>query len=274
MKKSIIAIGAIALSWLGNYAIAEDTGTGHTVEVTPGDWDDDDPKLNFNFQDIPLAEFIDLRLHLTCGLPEAKILYTTEESADPADSNDWTTYTEPLYLTEDCTVRFFARCEGYYDSDIQTYVFVYADHQVATPELTADSDNNLVTISCVTEGAEIHYTTDGSEPTEDSELYTGPIEITETVTIRARAFSNSMFASEISEITATYSNSVATISIDSMKVCKEGGDVVVYSDNAIALPIYTVDSRLVKTIQVEPGRNVIDTLDSNVYIIGTTKIKL
>lgn len=208
MKKLIIAIGAIAFSCLGNYAIADETGTGHTVEVTPGDWDDDDPKLNFNFQDITQAEFIDLHLHLTCELPEAKILYTTDEAADPDDSNAWAIYTDPLYLTEDCTVRFFARCEGYYDSDIQTYVFVYADHQVAAPELTSDTENNIAIISCQTEGAEIRYTTDSTDPTEDSELYTGPIEITETVTIRARAFSNGMFASEISEITATYTNGV------------------------------------------------------------------
>ncbi len=45
-----------------------------------------------------------------------------------------------------------------------------------------------VTLGSLTEGAQIHYTLDGSEPTENSPLYSGPFELTETTTIRARAF--------------------------------------------------------------------------------------
>jgi len=40
--------------------------------------------------------------------------------------------------------------------------------------------------------AEIHYTLDGSFPTKDSPLYTGPISITQTVEVRARAFQQSL----------------------------------------------------------------------------------
>ncbi len=44
-----------------------------------------------------------------------------------------------------------------------------------------------VTLSTATEGAAIHYTTDGNEPTSASATYTEPISLTETTTIRAMA---------------------------------------------------------------------------------------
>jgi hypothetical protein len=45
-----------------------------------------------------------------------------------------------------------------------------------------------VTITCPTESAEIRYTTNGSTPTAASTLYTGPITIESTTTLRAIAF--------------------------------------------------------------------------------------
>lgn len=54
-------------------------------------------------------------------------------------------------------------------------------------------------ITCATEGAEIRYTTDGSDPTLQSDLYTAPIEASGTV--KAKAWKEGMLSSEV----ATYS---------------------------------------------------------------------
>ena len=59
-----------------------------------------------------------------------------------------------------------------------------------------------VSISSPTEGATIRYTVDGSEPDETSEIYTEPLNISETTTIKARAFKMGMRPSET--VTATY----------------------------------------------------------------------
>ena len=49
-----------------------------------------------------------------------------------------------------------------------------------------------VSISISTSGATIRYTTNGSEPTESSPVYTGPITIQTTTTLKAKAFKSGM----------------------------------------------------------------------------------
>lgn len=76
-----------------------------------------------------------------------------------------------------------------------------------TPILTPSCsflETQKVTISCSTDGATIYYTTDGSEPTPEKEVYSSssPLEITTTTTVRAIAV-NENGASEIAEATYT-----------------------------------------------------------------------
>jgi formylglycine-generating enzyme required for sulfatase activity len=67
-----------------------------------------------------------------------------------------------------------------------------APRQVAQPVFTPPpgtiASPTRVAITCLTERARIHYTTDGSEPTESSLLYEEPIPIQPGTTLRARAF--------------------------------------------------------------------------------------
>ena len=62
---------------------------------------------------------------------------------------------------------------------------------VAMPTFTPDAGTYYnkvdVIMSCATEGAKIYYTTDGAEASEQSILYTGPITLTKTSTIKAVA---------------------------------------------------------------------------------------
>lgn len=60
---------------------------------------------------------------------------------------------------------------------------------VETPVIVCE--DNMVSISCATEGASIHYTIDGTEPTAESSVYTEPFAITSTVTVKAVAAKDS-----------------------------------------------------------------------------------
>ena len=61
---------------------------------------------------------------------------------------------------------------------------------IAAPVISGEtpfSSSTSVTITCTTSGAEIYYTTDGSEPSASSQKYTVPLTLSDTTTIKAAA---------------------------------------------------------------------------------------
>ena len=72
---------------------------------------------------------------------------------------------------------------------------------VATPAFDPPAgtyaDGQSVTISCVTTGAVIYYTTDGSTPTSSSMLYSVPIVVSSNLTLNAIAVTNGMADSDV-----------------------------------------------------------------------------
>ncbi|MDN4492165.1 chitobiase/beta-hexosaminidase C-terminal domain-containing protein [Ureibacillus aquaedulcis] len=70
---------------------------------------------------------------------------------------------------------------------------------VATPGEGLIQEGSDVTLATQTEGATIHYTTDGSEPTIESPVYSEPITITEDTTIKAIAVKDGLTTSDVAE---------------------------------------------------------------------------
>lgn len=66
-----------------------------------------------------------------------------------------------------------------------------------TPIAGVYKSSQRVSLATSTEGAKIYYTIDGSEPTIDSRLYTEPINVDKTITIKAKAVKEGMLDSEI-----------------------------------------------------------------------------
>lgn len=67
------------------------------------------------------------------------------------------------------------------------------------------------TITCATADAVIRYTTDGTEPTETSTVYTAPVTINATTTLKAKAWKTGMEASLMAAATYNFPHEVANI---------------------------------------------------------------
>lgn len=79
---------------------------------------------------------------------------------------------------------------------------------VATPVFSFPSGQYFgsinVEITCSTAGASIYYTTDGSDPDESSTLYTEPLTISTTTTLKARAYADGFDPSNIAQANYTF----------------------------------------------------------------------
>lgn len=114
--------------------------------------------------------------------------YTTDGSTPTETSG--TAYTGPFVLSGTATVRAIAYGSAFQDSAVgsATYAFVCAPVTVS-PTGGTYSSAQTVTLTTATVGASIRYTLDGSTPSETSgTLYTGPVTISATSTIKAIAF--------------------------------------------------------------------------------------
>jgi hypothetical protein len=60
-----------------------------------------------------------------------------------------------------------------------------------------------VSLSCATSGADIRYTTNGSDPTASSALYTGPFWLQSTASVKARGFKSGMTDSPVASAVFT-----------------------------------------------------------------------
>ena len=93
---------------------------------------------------------------------------------------------------------------------IEPYI-VTVETPTFDPEAGSYKTFQSVTINCATEDATIHYTVDGSEPTESSPVYGEAIAVQSTTTIKAIAMKDGMANSAVAEATYTLPQTVATV---------------------------------------------------------------
>jgi len=111
---------------------------------------------------------------------------------------------------------FNEQCNGNYKTDLSSPISTInltvteaPTEKVATPTFSPAAgtytEAQNVAISCDTEGATIHYTTDGTTPTATSPTYDGAINVSETTTIKAIAVKDGMTDSAVASATYTIS---------------------------------------------------------------------
>ncbi len=160
----------------------------------------------------------------------AKIYYTTDGS-EPTVENGLK-YDSPIVVSESMTIRAIAVKDGKTDSEVASATYTMnIPEPVATPTFDPEPgtyyETKRVTISCATDGADIRYTTDGSEPTKYSTRYRGAISVSETTTIKAIAVKSGIEDSEVAS--ATYTLKVAAPVINPMGGTYDGVQSVTIS---------------------------------------------
>ena len=171
----------------------------------------------------------------------ATIRYTTN-GATPSETVG-TVYSSAVSIPATCTLQAMAYEAGVFDSSVTSGVYTIT--QCATPTFSPAAGtyttSAAVTISTVTSGASIRYTTNGTTPSSTvGTVYSSAVSITATATLQAIAyetgFTNSAVASGVYTIqcaTPTYSpaagtyNNAQTVTISTAT----GGATIRYTTN-------------------------------------------
>lgn len=211
----------------------------------------------------PSIQFANLKIYITCETPGSRIYYTIDGS-DPARNGQL--YNDAVPMVTSCTVRAVAKKDYYNDSDVAQYVLDISNVKCSVPTLTVSG--NLLTMSTLTAGASIYYTTDGSVPTNKCKLYRSPILLERNDRYRAVAVKSGEIDSDVAEITIDWFNAeIPEFSFAGGKLTmtsKTRGGTIYYeiggadptrNSAKYTSPVALTDNRIVKAFTVADGFN-------------------
>lgn len=174
-------------------------------------------------QDLMLAYGADLKLPETVNISVADKSVTSApvvwDSADYVKGN----LTDQNFTVHG-KVQYDCNPDGV-STDVAIHVFAAGAQKVALPTASLDAGSydvaRSVTLDCDTEEAVLYYTTDGTEPTVNSTLYTEPIVISKTTTLRVLAVKDGM-----QPVTASYTYNMDNVTDENLTApsVKEGGN--------------------------------------------------
>jgi subtilase family serine protease len=175
---------------------------------------------------------------LSDSSPGVTIYYTTDGSAPGTQS---TPYSGPIAVSATTTINAVATGNGYGLSRAASGTYTL---QAGTPGFSPMPSTytraQAVTLSDVSPGVSFYYTSDGSTPSIQSTLYTGPIAVSTTTTIKTLAAGNGFGPSQVA--TGTYTIQAATPSFSPMpSTYSRPQSVTLYDSTPAVVVYYTID---------------------------------
>jgi len=197
----------------------------------------------------------------------ATIYYTMDDTTPTENDNQYTT---PINISSTTTLKAVAYKDGD-TSDVTTAQYVL---KVATPQFDPTGGSyespQDVEISTVTPDADIYYTTDGTTPTENDNLYTNPVTIDVDTTLKARGyksgFENSDVQSSNYEINSPNLNIVFNSTRDGedgiFLMTEDGNDITPLTDNNVkdTHPTWSPDGDKIAYVR--------DNTNANIFIMN------
>lgn len=179
--------------------------------------------------------------------PGAVIHYTTDGSTPNGSSS---TYSTALTVSTATTVKAIAIASGYNNSAVASAVYSFSGSGglTATPTFSPTGGSytsaQVVTLFDATSGAVIYFTTDGTTPTTSSNVYSIPLNVTATTTIKAMAVAPGLTNSSVAAATFTITSTLiaATPSFSPAAGIFTGTQTVTLADTTPSSAIhYTTD---------------------------------
>lgn len=136
---------------------------------------------------------------------KAKIYYTLDGTDPTTNSAVYTAKFKVKMSGEKVVVKASAIIDGWPYNSVQSIAF--ATEKCLAPNASMEDGekfyfkNQPVTLMSNTEDSIIRYTIDGSDPTDDSKIYCGPLLISETTTIKAKEFRDDYLDSDVMTVT-------------------------------------------------------------------------
>lgn len=200
----------------------------------------------------------------------AEIRYTLDGTTPGANSS---LYSSAITLNATTTVKAVAIKDGV-TSSVANKTFTKS----STPVVNAPSISGTTPFETSTQvtmsadsGAEIRYTTDGSNPTSGSTLYSSPITLNATTTVKAVAIKGGVTSSVASQ---TFTKSAEPVSGRTMKVngttVKEGGTVTMAAGVTVTVVVNLPegDPMIGKTLAIKGQNNKLIPMDGGVLVQG------
>jgi len=200
---------------------------------------------NVTITPMPGLYYDTTRVHLSC--PNAKIYFTLDGSTPDITSR---LYTAPILLNKHTVtdIKYRAYSDGFLPSDVYTSQYRITD-TVTLPHFSHPSglyhQPFYLTLYCDVDNSLIFYTTDGSEPSRNSQIYVNPLLIDRTMTIKAEGTLHHWKRSGV--LTAEYE---------------------IMSSSQLANPLATYETRLLKAQQhpTEPRTNISFILKNETHV--------
>ena len=210
---------------------------------------------------------------LSTTTPSATIYFTTNGSTPTTSSS---VYSSAISVASSLTIKAIATRSAFINSSESSASYT-VNGAVATPTFSvasgAYSTAQTITISTTTPSATIYYTTNNTTPTTSSSVYTGPVTISTTSTVRAMAARNTFSNSGVQLATYTITTyGIITTAAGSGVIGSTGDNGVatsarLYGPSSVAVDssghLYIADTQNNKIRRVNAVTRVITTFAGN-----------
>ena len=182
------------------------------------------------------------------GTSGATIYYTTNGTTPTTSSS---VYSSPVTVGATETLEAIALASGYTQSPVGSAAYTINLPAAATPTFSPAAGTyasaQTVTISDGTSGATIYYTTNGSTPTTGSTVYSSPISVSVTETVKAIALANGYTQSPVGSAAYTINLPAATPTFSPAAGTYSSAQTVTISDGTSGATIYYTTNGITPT---------------------------